>query len=252
MDDIFYLADATSRNGTLVSFNDQPGLKPTSAYLSAEAHLALTDHLVQGGMATFDAEQTLTAISPDLYEALSSHQYGTPSRLAFHTEGDVTVSIEHGASSPGPISVSMDTLHDLLVQGVPYEGLEAVRDGLGAEGAHLSDLALLDTFSHAVIEQVGAAGYPYNAVRDVQQVLQQHVHLSGGFATVSRSEALQALVAASTPEQHTALILDNGNGRDISVSMEVLHNVLEAQPRVEVMSGFPQASGPEYHRVMGW
>jgi hypothetical protein len=221
-----------------------------SEHLSGDSHLALMDHLIQGGMGAADAEHTLAAISPDLYDALSSHPYGTPGHLTFHTEGDVAVSIEP-TRADGGISVGMDTLHDVLVRGMPYEGLDAVRDGLGAEGAHMSDLALMDTFGHPAIERLGVSGFPHETMQDVQQVLQQHVDISGGFASVSRSEALQAYVIAADPAQTAGLVLDNGNGRSVSVSLDAIRGALDNQPGLDSQTAIRQATNVDYQMTFG-
>jgi hypothetical protein len=221
-----------------------------SEHLSGDSHLALMDHLIQGGMGASDADHTLAAISPDLCDALSSHPYGTPGRLTFHTEGEVAVSIEPAHVDSG-ISVGMDTLHDVFVRGMPYEGLDAVRDGLGAEGAQMSDLALMDTFGHSAIERLGVSGFPHETVQDVQQVLQQHVDTSGGFATVSRSEALQAYVVASDPAQTAGLVLDNGNGRSVTVSLDAIRGTFDNQPTLDSQTAIRQASNVDYQMTFG-
>jgi hypothetical protein len=211
--------------------------------LSADTHLALMDHLIQGGMSPGDTEHTLVAISPALYDALASHSYGTPTRLTFHTEGDLAVTIEPSHTGEGHLSVAMDTLHDVLVHGLPYDGLESLRDGLGAEGAHMSDLALVESFGHTALVGLGMSGFPHEAVQDIQQVLQQHVDRSGGMATVSRSEALQAYTVATEPHIANTLVMDNGSGREVSVSLDAIRGALE--PRWETNPALAQSSTPQ-------
>jgi hypothetical protein len=231
-----YSLDKTSLSGSTFPFHQ----------ISSETHFALVDHLVQGGMDTQRAEQTLRYISPDLLDALSSHAYGSPDRLTFHDDGAVAVSIEHGGASDGRLSVSMDTLHDVQVRGVPYAGLDAARDGLGQEAAHLSDLALADTFGHASLERLGASGFPHGAVHDVQQVLQQHVDVSGGLANVTQSEALQAYLVANESGQTASLMVDNGSGHEVAVSLEAVRAAMQPTQSAPL----PHEAAQEYQRVL--
>ena len=182
---------------------------------SPDVRSAVANHLTTHGMETEQAISTANAISPALGYVMENPQHAAQ-HLNFHDDGGVSIGAPIAGSSIK--SVSLDSVTAVHKDGMPSEGIRAIRENV-SDAKGMSNLDVLSSYGHDVATSVGSAGYPHNEVSSLKASLEPHAVAAGAApGAVTDSHALQALGDIARGKDSVAFDMPNANGEPLHVT----------------------------------
>lgn len=177
---------------------------------------AVAQHLAMNGLESAQAYEAAGALLSALEPVLEAQPEAVVG-IRIETDGELVATLYEGTpadSAPEEVLLPVAALVEIHEHGMPTEGVQALREGVGDCAEQLSDLQIVAAFGTQALQDMGETGFPSEQVDFLESALREE--LAGGIQ-FDRLDVLSAYLDAQwSAGAEPAVILEDSRGMSAS------------------------------------